>query len=137
MIAASCQDIESCDANDEVSYMVVDFLDHETGSPKKQGFTITSASSPYEFVPFSDSLGVALPLDPNKNSLVFFFDSLGTTVHYELEVSYEVQVSIFDEKCDPSFVFSNLDTLRYSFDSVAIPGRITNRQIETNVQVYF
>lgn len=133
----SCQDIENCDTNDEWNFMIVDFLDRETQTPVKIGFTITASGSPFQFVPFEDSTGIGLPLDPNSETVTFSFDSLGTSVSYSLEVSYDTQVSIFDEDCEPSFTFMNLDTVSYSFDSLSIPGRITNRQVDSNVQVFF
>ena len=136
MLLGACQDIENCDTNDEQGFMVVAFLDKESGAPVKAGFTITAAGSPYSFTPFTDSTAVGLPLNPDAESVTFFFDSLGASVRYQLEISYETQVSIFDEGCDPSIIFTNLDTLSYTFDSLSIPGTITNRLIDTNVQVF-
>lgn len=133
----ACQDIENCDANDEQRFMVVRFLEKESGQPKEANFSITDSGSPIEFLILEDLTGVALPLNPNSETATFFFDSLETNVHFELEMGYKTQVSVFDEACDPSFTFINLDTVRYTFDSLSIPGRITNRQIETNVQVFF
>ena len=139
-VLASCQDIENCDSNDEMPEMVLEFLSRETQLPVKVGFTITASGSPYSFEPFEDSTGVGLPLDPNAETVTFFFDSLQTSVRYELEMSYETQVSIFDEACRTSVTFLNLDTLderSYTFDSLSIPGTTTNRLIQTNVQVFF
>lgn len=134
---AACNDIENCDANDELDFMIVRFFDKETRAAKQMGYTITADNSPFSFVPFTDSTGVGLPLNPDTESTTFFFDSAGTDVHEELVISYETQVSIFDPDCDPSFTFTALDTVRYTFDSLSIPGRITNRQLSTNVAIYF
>ena len=117
--------------------MILQYLDQTTNQPVKVNFTVTASGSPYQFIPFDDSTSIPLPLDPNAASVTFNFDSVGSTTSYELEISYETQLSIFDESCDPSFIFLNLDTVRYSFDSLSIPGRITNREIPTNVQVFF
>lgn len=133
----ACQDIANCDTNDEQSFMILEFLDKETEEPIKTGFTITATGSPYAFIPFrDDSSAVRLPLNPNEGSVTFYFDSLDTSIRYELEMSYGTQVSIFDEDCPPSITFMNLDTLRHTFSAVKIPGTITNRLIETNVQVF-
>ncbi|GAB4233400.1 MAG: hypothetical protein Tsb0034_06630 [Ekhidna sp.] len=101
------------------------------------GFTITADDSPFQFVPFTDSTGVGLPLDPERGSVTFHFDSVGTSVSYDLQVSYDTEISIFDPKCDPSFTFTNLDTVRQTFDSTVVVGTVTNRQLNTNVAIYF
>ncbi len=131
----SCNDIENCDTNDEQDFMVLRFFDLATQSTKKVGFTITASDSPYQFVPFDDSTGIGLPLNPNTDQTSFLFTS--DTSIFELVISYDLQLSLFDDACDPSFVFSNLDTVSYTFDSLSIPGTITNRQLDTNVEVFF
>lgn len=136
LVIISCQDIENCDTNDDLDFMVVRFYDRESESPKKVGFTITAENSPYSFTPFTDSTGVGLPLNPGDTTTIFFFDS--DTSHFELEISYdELQVTIFDPKCDPSYTFIGLDTVRQTFDSTVVVGTVTNRQISTNVEIYF
>lgn len=132
---AACNDIENCDANDELDFMVVRFFDKDTEQAKKMGFTITSSNSPYQFVPFEDSTGVGLPLEPDAESTIFSFVS--DTSSHQLVMSYDVQASIFDPKCDPSFTFLNLDTLSQTFDSTVVVGTVTNRQLSTNVEIYF
>ncbi|WP_420576655.1 hypothetical protein [Ekhidna sp.] len=132
----SCQDIENCGTDDNLDFMILRFFDYETQNAKKIGFTITAENSPYVFTPFEDSTGVGLPLNPDDPTTIFFFDS--DTSHFEVEMSYEkVEISIFDPKCDPSYTFIGLDTVRYTFDSLSIPGVVTNRQLSTNVEVYF
>lgn len=132
----SCQDIENCGTDDNLNFMILRFFDYETQNAKKIGFTITAENSPYEFTPFEDSTGVGLPLNPDDPTTTFFFDS--DTSHFEVEMSYEkVEISIFDPKCDPSYTYIGLDTVRYTFDSLSIPGVVTNRQLSTNVEVYF
>lgn len=133
--AFACQDIESCAANDEQGFMILEFRDIESSQAKKVGFVIGSGNTTYSGIYSSDSTLVGLPLDPNSTETSFFF--LTDTSSFDLTMGYETQVSIFDEGCDPSFTFMNLDTIQYSFDSLSIPGRITNRQIGTNVQVFF
>ncbi|MEP0985915.1 hypothetical protein [Ekhidna sp.] len=132
----SCRDIENCDTDDNLDFMIVRFYDIESGSSKKIGFEITAEDSPYTFTPFEDSTGVGLPLNPEDQTTTFFFDS--DTSSFELEMSYEeVEVTIFDPKCDPSLTFLGLDTVRQTFDSTVVVGNVTNRQISTNVEIYF
>lgn len=136
LLILSCEEIENCGTNDELDFMVVRFYDLQSEASKKIGFTITAENSPYSFSPFTDSTGVGLPLNPDDPTTTFFFDS--DTSHFEMEISYdEKQVTIFDPKCDPSYTFIGLDTVRQTFDSTVVVGTVTNRQISTNVEVYF
>lgn len=136
LLILSCEEIENCGTNDELDFMVVRFYDLQSEASKKIGFTITADNSPYSFSPFTDSTGVGLPLNPDDPTTTFFFDS--DTSHFEMEISYdEKQVTIFDPKCDPSYTFIGLDTVRQTFDSTVVVGTVTNRQISTNVEVYF
>lgn len=135
-VLPACGDIDNCKANDASNFMVVRFFDMETKGSKKIEFRITTEDSPYQFVPFSDSTGVALPLNPDHAVTAFFMDS--DISHHELVMRYEnVEVSIFDPECDPSFTFMGLDTVRQTFDSTVVVGAVTNRQLNTNVEVYF
>ena len=132
----SCQEIENCDTNNDLNFMIVRFFDLESSASKKIGFVITAENSPFSFTPFEDSTGVGLPLNPNDTTTTFFFDS--DTSHFELEMSYdELQVTIFDPKCDPSYTYIGLDTVRQTFDSTVVVGTVTNRQLSTNVEIYF
>lgn len=136
LVILSCQDIEDCRTDDNLDVMIVRFYDIETKQTKKVGFTIGSGSYIYGEGYFSDdSTAVALPLNPSENATTFFF--LTDTSNHELEMSHDVAFSIFDPKCDPSITFINLDTIRYTFDSLSIPGTVTNIQLDTNVKIYF
>jgi len=136
LVILSCQDIENCETDNNLDFMIVRFFDIETKQAKKVGFTIGSGNFVYgEGFYSEDSTAVALPLNPSEDTTPFFF--LSDTSSHELEMSHEVEFSIFDPKCDPSITFINLDTVRYTFDSLSIPGTTTNRQLSTNVEVYF
>ncbi|SNS47447.1 hypothetical protein SAMN05421640_0299 [Ekhidna lutea] len=131
----SCQDIENCGTDDNLDFMILEFHDLESQSTRKVGFVVTAEGSPYRFSLSEDSTFVALPLNPEDTITTFLFDS--DTSHFEVEMRYDPELSIFDPSCDPSITFLNLDTVRYTFDSLSIPGTVTNRQISTNVEVYF
>ena len=138
LLILSCQDIENCGTDDNLDFMIVRFFDRETTSSKKVAFQVSSGSIVYgEGFYSEDSTAIGLPLNPNSLETTFRFDSIGTNVSYELTMGYETALEIFDPKCDPSFYYSNLDTLSHSFDSLSIPGTVTNRQLNTNVEVYF
>lgn len=131
----ACNDIENCDANNDLSFLTIAFYDAESIEAKKVGFSIGSGDTEYTGIYFEDSTAAILPLNPLESEISFFF--ISDTSEHELTLSYNLQVSIFDPDCDASVTFTGLDTLSYSFDSLAIPGTVTNRQIDTNVEVYF
>ena len=133
----ACNDIENCEADENLDVMIVRFYNKGTKAAKKVGFTITADNSPYSFPPFTDSTGIALPLNPDAGQATFHFDSVGTDVSYDLVMSYDTELKIFDPKCNPSFYYSNLDTISYTFDSLSIPGTVTNIQISANVEIFF
>jgi len=135
---ASCNDIEDCGTNDELDFFVMRFYDLETKELKKVAFQVTSSGFIYgEGFYSEDSTAIGLPLNPEEEQITYQLDSIGTEVSYMLTLSYETNVSIFDPDCPPSFYYSSLDTVNHTFDSLAIPGTITNSQLSTNVEVYF
>lgn len=136
-LITACSDIENCDTNDDQSTMIIRFLDKETNAAKEVGFAVRAGSLVLlDGMSTEAYTGLALPLDPNSNQTTFTFDSIGTSVNYELVMSHDVQVSIFDPDCDPSFTFINLDTVRQTFDSTVVVGTVTNRQLSSNVEIY-
>jgi len=137
-IIFSCNDIENCDTNDQLDVFILRFYDLDTQGPKKTAFQVSSDSLVYgEGFYSNDSMAIRLPLDPNETSITYQFDSIDTDIRHRLTLSYQTNVSIFDPDCLPSFYYSSLDTVSHTFDSLAIPGTITNRQLATNVEVYF
>ena len=129
-----CGDINNCSGDSSQSFMIVTFFDSETKQAKEVGFRITNENNDNQILT-SDSLSVELALDPMDTSMIFLFDS--DTNDYTLIVRYNPEFSIFDPKCDPSLLFVGLDTLESSFDSTAIRGTITDRQLTSNFEVYF
>jgi len=149
---SACNDIEDCDTDENLDFFILRFYDIESQSAQKVAFEVTSEVSNADETTiflygdccyFSDSTGIALPLNPDAGLATFQFDSVGADVSYSLTVSYETNVSIFDEDCPPSFFFTALDSVNYTFDSLAIPVDFTTRQLITtttvnpNVEVYF
>lgn len=133
----SCQDIDNCTSDSNTEFMIVRFFDADTKEAKKVRFLVSTDEGAGFFGFPEDSLAVGLPLDPMDTSLVFLFDSDTSDNDFELEVRYDPTFQIFDPDCSPSLFFSGLDTLRSSFDSTALRGTVTNRQLTTNFEVYF
>lgn len=134
-VLVGCSDIDNCTSDSNTSFMIVRFFDFETKESKKVGFRVSTDESAELFGLSTDSLAIGLPLDPLDTTVLFLFDS--DTSDYSLQVRYNTDVSLFDPDCDASLFFSGLDTLNSSFDSTAIIGIVTNRQLTTNIEVYF
>lgn len=135
LLVFGCDDIESCTSDSNQSFMVVRFFDMESKTAKKVGFRVSTDESSTLYGLSTDSLTIGLPLDPQDTSVMFLFDS--DTNDYALHIRYDPIFTIFDPDCDPSLFFNQLDTLSSSFDSTAVIGTITNRQLTSNFEVYF
>ncbi|MEM9337233.1 MAG: hypothetical protein AAGA66_00775 [Bacteroidota bacterium] len=146
-IALSCQDIDSCAGDSNLPFMVVRSFDIDTGSPKKIG-NFQRITSEGNIIPFDsgfysiDSTTVFLFLNPDDTITTYFFDSAESAdgfeiSDFELQMVYDPEFSIFDPECPPSILFTNLDTLKSTFDSTVISGRVTDRQLTSNVEVFF
>lgn len=135
ILVFSCSDIDRCESDSNLSFMIVRFYDIETTSSKKVGFRISADDDPRLFELEDDSLEVGLFLNPIDTTTTFYFDT--DTMDYSLQVRYNQEFSIFDPACDPSLTFIGLDTLSSSFDSTVVVGRVTNAQLPTNIEVYF
>ncbi len=131
----SCRDIESCGNNPSLSFMTVQFFDKSTKVSKKVGFSISPVNQDTVFQLAMDSLSVGLSLNSDDTVSAFIFDT--DTTDYVLRVRYDVQFAIFDPACDPTVRFSELDTLSSTFDSTTVTGRFLDRQLSTNIEVYF
>lgn len=144
-----CGDIDNCQTDPNVAAMIVRFYDLESKEAKKVGFEFTAQDSPYRFVfaadttistagdttIVSDSTYIVLPLNQEADFSTFFFNS--DTSSHELMISYSKEFSIFDPDCEPSLTFVNLDTLSQTFDSTVVVNNFTNRQLDTNIEIYF
>lgn len=140
-IVAGCNDIENCGTNDDQNIMRVRFFDFETKQAKSVGFQVSSNDPLIAFQVVDDD-GIPtettvweLPLNPENSEITYTFTS--DTSSHQLTMSYDLEVSIFDPDCDPSIRFVNLDTVRQTFDSTVVVGAVTNRQLSTNVEIYF
>ena len=131
----ACGDIDSCTSDSNQSFMILRFYDAETKAAKKVGFRVSANESLDLFGLSTDSLAIGLSLDPEDTTVLFHFDT--DTIDHSLELRYRTEISIFDTQCDPSVLFIGLDTLNSTFDSTAIIGTVTDRELTTNIEVYF
>ncbi len=83
----------------------------------------------------TEAFGFPLDLESNNISYEFFTDS----VKFELNLTYDKQIIVFELDCDASIRYFNLDTLSTNnFDSVAIRFSELFSDIEDpiNIEIY-
>lgn len=144
----SCGDIENCGTDQNLDYMIVRFFDLETKESKKVGFEIISSDPLVQFIIPPDTTiengdttivreieVLALPLNANSSEITYFFNS--DSSNHQIQLSYNKEFSILDPDCEPSLTFTNLDTVRQTFDSTVVVSSITNIFTETNIEIYF
>ncbi|MFZ9044318.1 MAG: hypothetical protein ACO2ZZ_00540 [Cyclobacteriaceae bacterium] len=127
-----CTTIEDCQNDPNRSYMIIQFAHNEIVS-----FDSIRFNNLYRLDADTDTLStLGVFLDPQlaRVDLDFFTDS----VDYQLSVSYNAQLQIFELDCNPTLKISNLDTIGHSFDSLVINQTVlTNSNFNGDVTVYF
>ena len=116
-----CTTIEDCQNDPNRSFMIIQFSHNDIVA-----FDSIRFNDLYRLESDTDtltSLGVFLDPQLSQSDFQFFTDS----IDYQLSVSYDAQVQIFELDCNPSLKISNLDTLAHSFDSLVI-----NQTVLTN-----
>lgn len=72
---------------------------------------------------------LVLPVNPQNNTTAY---RIG---RHNLTVRYDIQQRIMSPDCGVEQIFSNLDTVTYSFDSLVIKSRTLDRN-EINFEIY-
>ena len=72
---------------------------------------------------------LVLPVNPQNNTTAY---RIG---RHNLTVRYDIQQRIMSPDCGVEQIFSNLDTVTYSFDSLVIKSRNLDRN-EVNFEIY-
>lgn len=127
-----CTTIEDCQNDRNRPYLIIRFSHSDVVS-----FDSIKVNDSYRLAGDTDTLlatGVFLDPELSTTMLSFFTDS----IDYDLAVSYQSQVQIFEVDCPPSLYLSNLDTVSHSFDSLAIvQTTLTNTNLNGDITVFF
>lgn len=159
----ACRDIDNCEADDNRDFMIIRFYESDTTSliSKNVNFsflaegaqTLISMDSVdkvfdvdttiYDiFLEAGDTLripegnAVGLPLNAAADAIIYYCVLPNLQISDTLQLSYFKEYSVFDPECSPSLTYVNIDTISQTFDSLAIVGRVTNRQLTTNIEIY-
>ena len=133
----SCTNDELCEGvgTNEIK---LSFKNYESGS----ALSITLDSIGFSWKPLMDTLYldttvtfIGLPVDPDTSVTQFVFVTADRTD--TLEIGYHVSSSLISAECGPELLFSQLDTIYHTFDSLAIIQNIFDREVETNIELFY
>lgn len=128
----SCTSIEDCQNDPNRSFVILRFQHDDIVA-----FDSITVNNLNRLEGDTDTLtGLGVFIDPNLTQSLFTFYTDSTD--YQLEISYQTQVQIFEIDCDPSMYVYDLDTIRQSFDSLSIQQTIlTNYNLNGDLTIYF
>lgn len=135
-LGTACTNDELCVGNG-INEVKLSLNDYETGS----GTSITMDSIGFSGQPISNVYidttvsFIGLPVDPDSTWTRFVFITTDRTD--TLELRYAVTPSLISVDCGPELLFSNLDTLYHTFDSLAILQQLFDREVETNIEIFY
>jgi hypothetical protein len=131
LAAISCSTIEDCQNDPNRSYLLVGF--NHTAPVSFDSVRVPGANWTDELDTLT-YLGLPLDFQNTSSHYVFYTDSMV----YELEVSYDYQIQIFEIDCPPSYYVFDLDTVTYTFDSLVLSQQIlTNTSANADIEIFF
>jgi len=162
LFISSCRDIENCSADDNTQNLIISFFDIESPQSSEDvfysfqaegsliRFVLDTTSFVFQndttvfgiFIPAGDSLRlpqgniVSLPLNPLEDLVTYYFYLPDNSVPDTLSLSYKRAFSIFDPECPASLTFTEIDTIKHTFDSLVISNSTTNILLNQNIEIY-
>jgi hypothetical protein len=131
-LLVGCTTIEDCQNNPNRSYVIIQFAHNDIVT-----FDSITYNSLYRLDGDTDTvslLGFFLDPELSEVNLSFYTDS----IDYEIGMSYDAQVQLYEIDCNPSLKISSLDTINHNFDSLVIRQRVLiNSNLNGDVTVYF
>jgi hypothetical protein len=80
------------------------------------------------------SPSVELPLNPKDEQTAFFFD--GIYGDNQIVLGYKRQVQFVSEECGERYIFADLKTLEYDFDSVRVVNPTPTAPASINIEIF-
>lgn len=142
---SACVDEELCtgEGTNEIKLL---FVESGTETPIEVALdSIAVSGRPENYPLIADTIVSALTLtvDPARTltQFIFYAKSKTDTVMFgridTLILSYNVTPKLISVQCGPEFVFSDLDTLKFTFDSLQIVESHFLLEVETNLKIYY
>lgn len=129
---ASCYRADDCNPVTR-DYIVLQFVNL---SDKAVTDTLTVASYSYGAI-YNDTLSSIfdLPLDPSYDTITYTFNKPGYSNW--IKVGYSSVVDVPQGDCGPQFVYSQLEILDTSYDSVRLVDKTMLPTVKVNVKVIY
>ena len=130
LILAGCFGDNDCSST-STNQLQIRFFDIDSLTEESRVFSEVKVSgTDTVFYDNFDTLSVfQLPVDPSTTTTTFLFGS------DSLVVGYEVAPRLISEDCGPELIYSDLQAMSHSFDSVMI-SQDFNRDAETNIKIF-
>ena len=138
LLLSACIDDELC-VGKGTNIVKIKFFDFEDPATT---FAVTfdsigASGNPESFPWYSDSTltEINLTVDPNENFTRFV---LFTTERTDtLDLSYDSQTRLISPTCGPEEIFSELGVVNYTFDSLVLDESLFEKEVETNIRIYY
>ncbi len=144
-IVSACVDDELCTGKGTNEIKLL-FVESGTESPIKvtlDSIAVSGRPENYPVIADTTVTALALTVDPARTltKFIFYAKSKIDTVLYgridTLILSYEVTPKLISVECGPEFIYSDLDTIRFTFDSLQIIESHFLPEVETNIKIYY
>jgi len=138
LLFASCVDDELCvgEGTNIVKVKIFDINDPTT--PLAVTFDgIDVSGDPEVFPTYADSTLSAINLTVDPNEIYTRYILHTSTRSDTLEIGYAVQPKLISPTCGPELLFSQLEVIRHSLDSLYIEESQIEREVETNIRIYY
>jgi len=139
ILVAACTNDELC-IGKGINEIKLSFV--ESGSDPESVISITFDSigvsgNPVAYPSYADTTLSVLTLEVDPDSTVTRFVFITSDRTDTLDLSYRVRPSFISVQCGPELLFSKLDTLGHTFDSLVIVQDIFDSEIDTNIKIYY
>ncbi|MCZ6900644.1 MAG: DUF6452 family protein [Bacteroidetes bacterium] len=143
----SCVNDELC-IGEGTNTIKLSFFEYEVNPDTPVSITFDSievSGNPENYPSFEDTTAsvISLSSDPERLRTGFIFyakNEIDTTAAGRIDtlvVTYERTSRLISPTCGPEFIFSGLETISYSFDSLELVETNFSRDIETNIKIYY
>lgn len=134
LILSSCLDEADC-VTTTTDFVNVRFYERENNLTDTLFLTSLTALGSDSVLYNQDTVtSVRLPLDPQANSARYVFQSqYGRDT---LVLTYSLGTRLISEDCGVEILYSQLDYLSHSFDSVNVANRVPVEDINEDIKVY-
>ena len=138
LLFSSCVDDELC-VGEGTNIIKVKFYD--INDPTTQLAVtldeIEVSGDPEAFPVYADSTlsAMNLTIDPNELETTYIIHT--ATRSDTLKLGYYIQSKLISPACGPELLFSQLEVIQYSLDSIYLEESQIKRETETNIRIYY